>query len=118
MPEKDKRKRIAMINCLRANTVCAGAACFKAWNEKKRSFERYRDAETELVAFMRCNGCDADPDTDAGMKEKIERLISIGTDVVHFGVCTKDESGACCPLIRRVQEILQQAGVECVEGTH
>ena len=70
-------KKIAMLNCLKANEVCTGAACMKAFNEKSRSFERYREEETVVAAFMRCNGCDAHPGEDKGLQEKLDRQMCI-----------------------------------------
>ena len=67
-------KKIAMLNCLNSNKVCAGAACFTAFNKRIRSFERYQGMDVEVAAFMRCNGCGNDPETDAGILEKVERL--------------------------------------------
>ena len=66
-------KKIAMLNCLNSNKVCAGAACFTAFNKRIRSFERYQGMDVEVAAFMRCNGCGNDPETDAGILEKVER---------------------------------------------
>lgn len=66
-------KKIVMLNCLRANSVCTGAACLQAFNAKTKTFARYGDEPLELVAFFRCNGCDV-PQDDAGMEEKIERV--------------------------------------------
>ena len=59
-----------MLNCLNSNKVCAGAACFTAFNKRIRSFERYQGMDVEVAAFMRCNGCGNDPETDAGILEK------------------------------------------------
>ena len=70
-------KRIVMLNCLRANSVCTGAACLQAFNAKTKTFARYGDEPLELVAFFRCNGCDV-PQDDAGMEEKIERCALPG----------------------------------------
>ena len=55
-------KKIVMLNCLRANSVCTGAACLQAFNAKTKTFARYGDEPLELVAFFRCNGCDAPQD--------------------------------------------------------
>lgn len=33
--------KIGILNCLKANECCAGAACLKALNNRVRSFERY-----------------------------------------------------------------------------
>ena len=80
-------KKIAMLNCLNSNKVCAGAACFTAFNKRIRSFERYQGMDVEVAAFMRCNGCENDPETDAGILEKVERLQQEGVETVHVN-CT------------------------------
>ena len=43
-------KKIVMLNCLRANSVCTGAACLQAFNAKTKTFARYGDEPLELVA--------------------------------------------------------------------
>lgn len=45
-------KKIVMLNCLRANSVCTGAACLQAFNAKTKTFARYGDEPLELVAFF------------------------------------------------------------------
>lgn len=111
-------KRIAMLNCLKANTVCTGAACFKAFHEKTKSFAVYGDEELCLMAFMRCNGCGKDPDEDPGMQEKLDRLESIGVEVIHAGVCTKKRDGSECPTITKILRACEQRGIQVVRGTH
>ena len=97
-------KKIVMLNCLRANSVCTGAACLQAFNAKTKTFARYGDEPLELVAFFRCNGCDA-PQDDAGMEEKIERLLQLRPDAAHMGVCTRRKAdGTRCPTIQKVGE--------------
>ena len=47
-------KRIAMLNCLKTNRVCAGAACLKAFYERTRAFERYgRPRRTEILRLRK-----------------------------------------------------------------
>ena len=69
-------KKIIMLNCLRANQVCTGAACLKAFNERTRTFAQYGEEELFLQAFFRCNGCDEQGNGiwDEGMDEKLERM--------------------------------------------
>ena len=112
-------KKIVMLTCLKANTVCTGAACLKAFNSRSRSFARY-DEPLTLEAFFRCNGCDRDGlgVWDAGMEEKLERLLSLQPDAVHLGICTKRQNGSRCPTIERVANRLAQNGAEIVDGTH
>ncbi|HAQ40394.1 CGGC domain-containing protein [Anaeropeptidivorans aminofermentans] len=111
-------KKIAMMNCLKSNRVCTGAACLNAFNARTVGFERYRDEELELVALMWCNGCDAEADEDSGMIEKLERLQSIGTQVLHIGKCTKNKAGEECPIISKAADILERQGIQIVRGTH
>lgn len=105
-----------MLNCLNSNKVCAGAACFTAFNKRIRSFERYKGMDVEVAAFMRCNGCGNDPDEDDGMKEKVERMKQEGVETVHVGLCTKTKKCALqeCGRIRR----LRKKKHEVVDGTH
>lgn len=109
--------KIAILNCLRANEVCGGCACLKAWNSKTRHFSRYENGNAELVAFARCNGCGKG--VDAGFREKLERMVSEGAEVVHLGGCTvrmKDRTE--CPTITEAAEYLQAKGLTVVRGTH
>ena len=111
-------KKIAMLNCLKANEVCTGAACLKAFHERTRSFAAYEGEDVELMAFMRCNGCDADVDTNKGLREKLDRLESIGVEIVHIGVCTKRRDGTECPTITALIAELEKRHIAVVRGTH
>lgn len=109
--------KIAMLNCLEANEVCAGAACLKAFNSKTKHFQQYGDEPLELVAMARCNGCKAG--IDRGFEEKLERIADIGTEVCHVGVCTvRRDTGLECPVITKAAEYLESHGVKIVRGTH
>lgn len=110
-------KKIALLTCLKANEVCTGAACFKAFNERSRHFESYQGEDVQLVAFAKCNGCGSSLES-SGLQEKLQRLISIGTEVVHLGVCTKDREGNECGHITEIARILENSGIEVVRGTH
>jgi predicted metal-binding protein len=110
-------KRIAMFNCQMANRYCTGAACLKAFNRRTGEFARYQGEDVELVAFARCNGCGQDWKNDEGLAEKLLRLHTIGTDVVHFGVCTCHK-GQECSFITRLIEKLSAEGIVVVRGTH
>ena len=88
-------KKIIMLNCLRANQVCTGAACLKAFNERTRTFAQYGEEELFLQAFFRCNGCDEQGNGiwDEGMDEKLERMEGLHADAVRASsasptVCT------------------------------
>ena len=111
-------KKIGMLNCLKANEICTGAACMKAFHLKSKSFSRYAEEGAEVSAFMRCNGCESDPSTDKGMQEKLQRLVQEEIEVVHAGICTKDRKGNECPVISRILEMIEESGIEVVRGTH
>ncbi len=76
-----------------------------------------------LVCFVlsdtiHINGCDA-PQDDAGMEEKIERLLQLRPDAAHMGVCTQRKAdGTRCPTIQKVADRLAAEGVVLVDGTH
>jgi predicted metal-binding protein len=110
-------KRIAILNCLKANDVCAGAACLKAFNSRSRHFEQYGAEPIELVAMGRCNGCEVG--IDEGFQEKLDRIIEEGAEVCHLGVCTiKSETRQECKTITEAANYLETHGVQIVRGTH
>ncbi len=109
-------KKVAILNCQRALSVCTGASCFHAWHQKTGAFQRYLGEDVELAAFWYCNGCGV-PLSDAGLQEKMERIKSMGVDTIHLGVCTKIK-GEECPLITEMADDLAAAGIEIVRGTH
>ena len=113
-------KKIAILTCLNACRCCTGAACMDAWNNRKIGFAMYRDQEVMLCAFLHCNGCGSDPETDPGMIEKLDRLQSEGVTVVHTGICTviDKEHRTYCPSIVKIIAMLRARGIETVYGTH
>ena len=109
--------KIALLNCLKANEVCTGAACLRALNSRTKHFEEYAGTDLELVAMARCNGCEAG--IDEGFREKLERMVEIGTEVCHVGVCTvQRDLGKECPVITEALRYLEERGIRVVRGTH
>ncbi|MCL1912796.1 MAG: CGGC domain-containing protein [Eubacteriaceae bacterium] len=112
-------KRIAMLNCLKANEVCSGASCMSAFNYRKASFMDYGDEEQHLTAFMRCGGCDLEPANYKGMMQKIERIIQEETEVAHVGICTiTHETKLECENIAKIISMFEDKGIIVVRGTH
>ncbi len=109
--------KIAILNCLKSNVCCTGAACLKAYNEKTAYFSRYNDENTTLVAFAQCNGCKQNLDNDEGLKEKVERIKQLNPDVLHLGICTKKAEQEC-PTITDIANVLQASGIKIVRGCH
>lgn len=50
-------KKIVMLTCPHAETVCTGAGCFSALNGRTHRFREYGDEELQVSAFMKCSGC-------------------------------------------------------------
>lgn len=112
-------KKIAILTCLEAvGSVCTGAGCFSALNERKGNFSRYAQEEIQLQAFFQCNGCQSDSLKDKGMQEKLQRIIGLKPDAVHIGVCTKTKTGEQCENIKKIVEQLKANEILCIEGTH
>lgn len=95
-------KKIIMLNCLRANQVCTGAACLKAFNERTRTFAQYGEEELFLQAFFRCNGCDEQGNGiwDEGMDEKLERMEGLHADAVHRACVPNARTAPAVPVIQ------------------
>ena len=113
-------KNIAILSCLKSNNVCAGCACLTAFNDRIRAFERYKDEELRLIAFMRCSTCvrDGDPMQDPGFVEKLDRLVNEGTEILHIGICAGKHEEEGCPGMRKMVKAFRDRGVEVVWGTH
>ena len=109
--------KIAILNCLNANDVCAGAACLRAFNRRDRHFAEYGSTPLELIAFARCSGCGAG--LNDGFLEKLDRIAAEGAQVCHLGVCTRHgENREECPTITKAAAYLEAKGVRIVRGTH
>ena len=109
-------KRIVILRCLRSNNVCTGAACMRAFNTKSGAFARYGEEPLELEAYWSCNGCgDCRFEHQAGIEEKLERIIGLKPDAVHVGVCvkprTQDVQVVTCNTIEEICESLEAAGL-------
>ena len=110
-------KKIAMLNCLQANDVCGGVACLKAFYARTAGFARYDGEDVQLMGFLRCSTCGKPPEEDRGMMEKLERLVSIGTETVHIGVCAQ-MNGIKCPTMEKHARWLEEHGIEIIWQTH
>lgn len=112
-------KKIVMLTCLKsANSCCTGAACFQAVHDRTGAFAQYGDEELQVAAFMHCNGCGVMPEEQEGLKEKVERIVSIRPDAVHLGVCTMHKDGTRCPVIQKIYSVFQENGIPVINGTH
>ena len=112
-------KKIVILTCLKATGCCTGAACLTAFYNRSGGFRPYQGEELELAAFCHCNGCESMPEQDAGMQEKMERILKIHPDAVHLGVCTlRKDTGRRCETIAKLVKAFQDSGIAVIDGTH
>lgn len=113
--------KIAILTCLNSNDVCTRAGCLQAFFQRNDFFQNYGE-DVELTALMTCNGCKkerpVEPEEDAGMQEKIQRLKDENVEVVHVGVCRNRQDKTECPRMTRITHMLEEEGVRIVRGTH
>lgn len=112
-------KKLAILRCLNTSLSCTGSGCLKAFHNKEKAFACYEE-DVVLTAFLNCNGCESDPAQDEGMLKKLDRLQSMGVEIVHTSGCTiKDrEHQTYCPNIEKIAEMLRERGIRTVHGTH
>ena len=110
-------KRIAILNCLKANQVCAGVSCLDALRERRGGFAEYAGGDVDLRAFLRCSNCGKTPEEDPGMTEKLERLVSSGVETVHIGVCAQMK-GIRCKTMETYASWLENHGIQVIWKTH
>jgi len=110
-------KKIAMLNSLDANSLSRGAGCLKAFYARTGGFEEYGNEELILTAMARCSNCGKTAAEDEGMTEKLERIVSIGTETVHIGVCAAPK-GVRCPTMESHAKWLEEHGIRVVWKTH
>ncbi len=115
-------KKIGILHCIRANEVCTGAGCFNAFTNKTDYFRVYKNEEITLSAFFSCNGCSKErpqsPKEDAGILEKLDRLVDEKIGTVHVGVCCNMKAEHECPRISEIITMLQMRGINVIYGTH
>ena len=109
-------KKIAILACLRANDVCAGAACLDALNDRRAHSQIYEGEPVRLCAFLRCSQCGVDD--DPGMMEKLERIVSCGVETAHIGICASKRDGTVCPHMAKAAAWLEEQGIQIIWGTH
>lgn len=113
--------KIGILTCLHSNDVCARVGCLHAFYERRDFFNNYPE-EARLSAMFTCNGCPEerpeDPNRDAGILEKIDRLKKENVSVVHVGVCRLKKDGIVCERIEQIVSMLEHEGIRVVLGTH
>ncbi len=113
-------KTIVMLTCPKAETVCTGAGCFRAFNQRTYQFARYGDEPLQVVAFMKCGGCGHDLENDKGLQEKMEAILRLAPDAVHLGVCCCHDGRdrILCDEVKALEKAFEARGISVVHGTH
>ncbi len=107
-------EKIGVLTCRKVGLTCTGAGCLKAFHDKEKGFERYKDRDAWMAAFFDCSGCGAEKMTDPGFTKKLQRIKEIGIESLHLAQCiTKN-----CPQLDAIKETLDVNGIHFVEGTH
>lgn len=114
-------KKIGILTCIHANEVCTGAGCLKAFHGKTDFFQDY-SADTQLAAFMTCNGCSKErpqePGEDPGILEKVDRLVKEEITAMHMGVCRMTKEKKECGRITEICRLIEEKGIQVIRGTH
>lgn len=103
---------IGILVCNKLSYECCGAWCFKAFNEKNKGFEIYKDMNVNLYGFMHCNGCEKDFEKE--MDYKLKQLKKCNVTRIHMALCVKSE----CEKYDELKLILKKRGFEVIYGTH
>lgn len=111
-------KKIAILACLRANNVCAGAGCLSALEERRAHFREYEGESVRLCAFLRCSQCGVDPEEAPGMVEKLEQIVKCNVETAHIGICATGKDGTVCTHMAKTAFWLKEKGIKIVWGTH
>lgn len=78
--------KIGIINCYNESKMCSSFGCFKAFNDRTASFEKY-DKISEIICFTHCNGC-----SEEAIQQVLYRANQMkkrGVDTIHLSTCIK-----------------------------
>ena len=106
-----QKKKIAIIVRHETAQKCIGKGCLRAFNNCLDAFERYKDEDTELVAF--CDDGGVSDDAIENVKERIIRFKKVGVDAVHVSTCIRARS----PIYDKMLEMFAEE-FEVVGYTH
>lgn len=105
--------KIAIGMCGKTSGRCSTVGCFRAYNNKTKHFEVYKDIETELIAFFNCNLCFEDGEEK--LKKVAVKLKENGVDKLHLGACSvkcKEDN------LEEIKKVFTDLGIIIIEGTH
>ncbi len=110
-------KRIAILVSLETSKICSSIGCFNALNNRKATFERYKDDEIEVVAFFSVDDLNDNFENDEDFIKKVDRLIEIKPDIVHVAVCLMKKMNTNSS-VKYTLDKVKNANIEIVVGTH
>lgn len=94
------RMKVAILVREETMQTCTGKGCFKAFFQRKDSFEGYGD-EAEIIVFTHAGG---------NIDKKIQRMIEEGIDVVHLSTCMRGKSDQYEELAKKLSTYFQVVG--------
>lgn len=104
--------KIGIIICDRYRR-CAGGKCFRALRNREGAFDRYAEAEIEVVGYTTCDGCPG-----GNVETACEEMVRNGAKVVHLATGMLVGYPAC-PYIETFRSFLEaRYGVRVIVGTH
>lgn len=105
--------KIAIGMCGKTSRKCSTMGCFRAYNNKDKHFEVYKDIETELISFFNCHLCFEDGEEN--LLKIAKRLKDNNLEKLHLGACAvkcKENN------LEEIKKIFIDLGIEVIEGTH
>ena len=105
--------KIAIGICERVNGICSSMVCFRAYNNKEKHFERYKNIETDLLAYFSCSICSTD--SKENITKIAGRLKDSKVEVVHLGACAVK---CKADKLEEIKDVFTSIGISIVEGTH
>lgn len=105
--------KIGIGMCGKTSGRCSTMGCFRAYNNKDKHFEVYKDIDTELIAFFNCNLCFEEGEVK--LKKIAQKLKDNEIDKLHLGACAvkcKEDN------LQGIKKVFQDLDIEVIEGTH
>ncbi|MFX0547755.1 CGGC domain-containing protein [Hathewaya histolytica] len=105
--------KIAIGVCERINGICTTMGCFRAFNNRDKTFSGYKNQELELVSFFTCEACSNK--SDENLINIAKKLEAEGVQKLHLGVCIVK-----CEVerLKEIKSIFEKYHIEVIEGTH
>ena len=112
-------KKIAILTCIKSNSVCTGASCLKAMNERTRSFAPYKGEPLQLMAFLALQRLCVRLRYRPGNFWKNWSAWSKSAWRLSTPVFAPESMmGAKCPQITKILSKMEEKGMKVVRGTH